>query len=83
MLRRRVLAEEDVCGICGEPVDKSLPHGLPGSPEVDEIIPVSKGGSPFERANTRLVHRLCNQRRGNGDRAVPRYVEPFETTRRW
>ena len=40
----RVLAAYDTCHLCGRPVDKSLPPGLPGSPEVDEIIPVSKGG---------------------------------------
>ena len=34
-LRARVLAEEDTCWICGQPVDRSLPPGLPGSPEVD------------------------------------------------
>lgn len=64
-LRARVLAEEDVCWICGQPVDKSLPAGLPGSPEVDEVLPVSRGGSPTDRANCRLAHRVCNQRRGN------------------
>lgn len=36
--------------------------------EVDEIIPVSKGGSPIEWANTQAAHRVCNQRKGNGSR---------------
>lgn len=31
----------------------------PASPEVDEVIPVSKGGDPFDRKNCRLAHRLC------------------------
>ena len=34
--------------------------------EVDEILPVSLGGSPYERSNCRLAHRECNRRRGNG-----------------
>lgn len=67
-LRRRVLAEEDVCWICGRPVDKSLPAGDPMAPELDEVVPVSLGGSPVERANVRLAHRVCNERRGNGVR---------------
>ena len=67
-VRRKVLAEEDLCWICGAMVDKSLPPYLPGSPEVDEIIPVSLGGDPFDRANCRLSHRACNNRRGNGTR---------------
>lgn len=64
-VRAKVLAEEGDCWLCGQPVDKSLPPYLPGSPEVDEIIPVSKGGSPYDRKNCRLSHRLCNVRRGN------------------
>jgi 5-methylcytosine-specific restriction endonuclease McrA len=43
-----------------------VPH--PMRAEVDEIIPVSLGGSPYERANCRLTHRECNRRRGNGTR---------------
>ena len=58
-LRRRVLAEEDVCWICGRPVDKSLPAGDPMAPELDEVVPVSLGGSPVDRANVRLAHRVC------------------------
>lgn len=56
-LRRRVLAEEDRCGICGGIVDKTLHHHDPLAPEVDEIVPVSRGGDPLARANVRLVHR--------------------------
>ncbi len=55
-----VMASEDICWLCGRPVDKTLPPRLPGSPEVDEDIPVSRGGSPFDRANCHLVHKACN-----------------------
>ena len=61
----RVLAAYDTCHLCGRPVDKSLPPGLPGSPEVDEIIPVSKGGSPYLFSHCRLAHRWCNRVRSN------------------
>lgn len=61
----RVLAAYDTCHLCGRPVDKSLSPGLPGSPEVDEIIPVSKGGSPYLFSNCRLAHRWCNRVRSN------------------
>ena len=60
-VRRRVLAEENICGICGQPVDKTLKTPHPGSPEVDEIVPVSLGGDPFARANCRLAHRWLVQ----------------------
>ena len=81
-VRAQVLSEEDTCGICGRPVDKDLPAGDPWAAEVDEIQPVSKGGSPFKRENCRLSHRTCNQRRGNGtrQRAV---VVPYRNPRTW
>jgi 5-methylcytosine-specific restriction endonuclease McrA len=64
-IRQWVLSTQDICGICGQPVDKTLKTPHPMSPEVDEIIPISKGGSPYERSNVQLAHRICNQRKGN------------------
>ena len=83
----RVLAEETVCHLCGTKVDKSLPAGLPGSPEVDEIIPVSLGGDPFDRSGCRLSHKSCNARRGNMTVSEfrRRYLrsQPLVTSRDW
>jgi 5-methylcytosine-specific restriction endonuclease McrA len=88
--RRVVLAEEDYCGICGKEVDKSLPRGLPGSPEVDHIIPLEKGGAGLDRKNHMLTHKLCNQKKGHRiytaadkrhaelEAASDRYVGPEE-----
>jgi 5-methylcytosine-specific restriction endonuclease McrA len=81
-VRAAVLAEETHCAICGLPVDVTLPAGQAGSPEIDEAIPVSKGGSPYRRDNCRLTHRLCNARRGNGTRQRT-IVAPFITARQW
>lgn len=64
-LREAVRAEGLPCGICGMPIDYSLPAGDPMCYELDEIVPVSKGGSPYERANVQPAHRICNQRKGN------------------
>lgn len=33
--------------------------------ELDEILPVSKGGSPYDPSNVAPAHRVCNQRKGN------------------
>lgn len=85
-VRRRVLAEENDCWLCGLPVDKDLPPYLDGSPEMDEIIPVAMGGDPLERDNARLAHRLCNVRRGQQTKAAlvaKRTVQPFISTRSW
>ncbi len=53
------------CHICGQPIDYSLPAGNPMSFEVDEIVPVSRGGSPIDAGNVAPAHRICNERRGN------------------
>lgn len=60
-LRQRVLAAYDVCAICGKPVDKTLQTPHPMSAEVDELIPVSRGGDPYSFTNCRLTHRICNR----------------------
>ena len=64
------------CALCGKSIDYSLgmitdpctgkrkPH--PMSFVVDEIIPVSQGGSPYTMENTRPAHWICNARRGDG-----------------
>ena len=63
-LRARVIATYDTCAICGREVDKSLHYLDPLAPEVDEIVPVSRGGSPYDWDNLQLVHRICNQKKG-------------------
>lgn len=69
------MAEGRPCAICGKPIDYSLDWWVdpkdgkrkrhPLSAEVDEIIPISRGGSPIEYENLQMAHRICNQRRGN------------------
>ena len=53
------------CWICGLPINYSLEHGHPESFECDELIPISKGGSPYVRDNVDAAHRCCNNWRGN------------------
>ena len=82
-LRRRILAVENVCAICKEPVDKTLgfmpgKHSVrcakpectgcvpdPRRAEIDEKVPVSRGGDPLARDNCQLSHRECNRRKSN------------------
>lgn len=77
-LRARIAARGEPCAICGRPIDYTLgyitdpktgkrrPH--PMSFVVDEIVPVSRGGDPYDPNNTRPAHWICNARRGAGDR---------------
>lgn len=89
-LRARVLAHYTHCALCGQPVDKTLPYTDPGAPEVDEIVPVSRGGDPLAWGNVQLAHRSCNQTKGNkigwtprvGTRR-PRQPTPPRTSRDW
>lgn len=85
-LRKRVIATYDTCAICGREVDKTLPYLDPLAPEVDEIIPVSRGGSPYDWDNLQLVHRVCNQRKGNkmvGDVNISKVENPTPVSRAW
>ncbi len=85
-LRARVIAAYDTCAICGREVDKTLHHLDPLAPEVDEIVPVSRGGSPYDWDNLQLVHRICNQRKGNkmaGDIDVKKVENPTPVSRAW
>lgn len=85
-LRRRVIATYNTCAICGREVDKTLHYLDPLAPEVDEIIPVSRGGSPYDWDNLQLVHRVCNQRKGNkmvGDIDVTKIENPTPVSRAW
>ena len=68
--RNRLKAEGRGCWICrafGRPdaINYDLPAGHPGAFEVDELVPVSKGGSPIQYDNLDATHRKCNEWRGN------------------
>ena len=66
--KKKILATQDRCGICGQPVDKHIPYPDPMSPAIDHIIPVSKGGHPCDINNLQLAHMKCN--RDKSDKVV-------------
>jgi len=59
--KKRIYATQDVCGICGRPVDKSLPFPHPLSKCIDHIIPIVRGGHPSALDNLQLAHLTCNR----------------------
>ena len=66
--RAQCRAEEDVCHLCGRPIDKALPMGHPWSFTADHLIPV--GWRPDDprlddRTYLRAAHWRCNASRGS------------------
>jgi len=59
--RKTILASQELCAICGKPVDKTLKAPHPMSATVDHIVPISKGGHPSDISNLQLAHRVCNR----------------------
>lgn len=65
-VRKRVIASKDpVCAICGNPIDMTAPAKSPLACEVDHIIPVSRGGAPYDVDNLQLTHAKCNRQKSN------------------
>ena len=63
--RKKILAAQTVCGICGKTVDKRLRFPHPLSATIDHIIPVSKGGDPSDIGNLQLAHWTCNRQKSD------------------
>ena len=63
--RKKILLSQDICGICGQPVDKSLRFPHPMSPTVDHIIPIDRGGHPSAIENLQLAHFACNRQKSD------------------
>ncbi|MDU4271282.1 MAG: HNH endonuclease signature motif containing protein [Enterococcus hirae] len=63
--RKRLLKTENVCGICGKPINKNLKAPDPMSPVIDHIIPINKGGHPSAIENLQLAHWTCNRQKSD------------------
>ena len=59
--KKKILATQTICGICGKAVDMSLKYPHPLSACIDHIIPVAKGGHPSDISNLQLAHWACNR----------------------
>ena len=63
--KKRILATQNVCGICGKPVDFTLKYPHPMSATIDHIIPVVKNGHPSDINNLQLSHLTCNRQKSD------------------
>lgn len=64
-LRKRMASQPQRCWMCGLPISPTYHARHPYALELDEITPISKGGSAIDPANVRAAHRCCNQWRGD------------------
>lgn len=63
--KKKIYATQQICGICGKPVDFTLRFPHPLSPTIDHIIPVAKGGHPSDIDNLQLAHWTCNRQKSD------------------
>jgi 5-methylcytosine-specific restriction endonuclease McrA len=61
--RDRIKRTRSACGICGAPIDYTLPHLHPLSFVVDHIKPLQHGGAD-SLDNKQASHRACNRTKG-------------------
>lgn len=63
--KRKIFMTQEICGICGKPVDKSLKYPNVMCATVDHIIPIAKGGHPSDINNLQLAHFYCNRQKSD------------------
>lgn len=76
--KKKILATQTVCGICGNSVDKSLKWPDPMAGVIDHIIPIQKGGHPSALENLQLAHVWCNRQKS--DKLQARKFDDEDTT---
>lgn len=55
--------QEGRCGLCGDPIDRSLRWPHPMSKSLDHIVPLAKGGT-HEQSNLQWTHLVENLQKG-------------------
>lgn len=80
--RQALRAQRLPCWLCGGEIDYAATgpavNKNPWSFVADHVMPVAKGGAPFDPANLRPAHRLCNGRKSDKT-----HVKRRDNSRRW
>jgi len=90
-LAAQVRAEESICWLCHQPIDRTLPHRNPATGRInprswslDHVVPIdSEPQLALVRANCRAAHLGCNSARGKRPPKRPRPTQQLITTRAW
>lgn len=65
----------DTCWLCRSPITRMSDY------TIDHVIPLSKGGEPWDIENARPAHARCNKSRGN---RAPKPIAPIpKPSREW
>ena len=56
--------DNGICGICGKPVDPTLPWPEKFSMTLDHVVPLARGGE-HSYANAQIAHAICNSRKND------------------
>ncbi|WP_416382337.1 HNH endonuclease [Nocardia transvalensis] len=75
---KKLRKESQVCWICGQPIDVTLPHTDRMSWTADHVTPRSLGGHLL--GELRAAHRACNASRGNRANTL---ADRMPTSRAW
>lgn len=62
--KRAMASKEPYCAVCQGFIDMDAPAQSPNACEVDHIVPISRGGAPYELDNLQLTHMKCNRLKG-------------------
>lgn len=79
--KKKIIQTQNICGICGKTVDKSLKYPHPLSACVDHIIPIAKGGHPSDIDNMQLAHWTCNRAKSDNLPSAIRHEEEVISNR--
>lgn len=63
--KKKIMQTQELCGLCGKPVDKSLRYPDKWCATIDHIIPLNKGGHPSDIDNLQLAHLWCNRQKSD------------------
>ena len=84
--KRAIQTKDPYCAICGKFIDTTLPAFDPLACEADHIIPISRGGAPYELSNIQLTHSRCNRKKGakiNEESSGADLSNPFPISNSW
>ena len=67
--KKKIFKTQNVCGICGKPVDFKLKYPHPLSAVIDHIVPINKGGN--RQKSDKLFNQAREVKQVLGNRNLP------------